>query len=124
MNADPRTLATDEEGDAILEALAEAYARLVDHTFPALTVETYTDPADSEDSHQGLACPRCGAQDIAPDSIAAVDMAERWTHASEAEDGVLKLWSDDSPQWGDTLYYLHNDRCHVSLPEGWTEGWN
>lgn len=112
---DSDTMSADELRKAAADMLELVMSRA-----PELVPEEVT---DSGETYDALRCPVCGTL-ANYDSLAAVDQAERWTHGElDAEERELSLGGDDRGEFGDTLYYLHNDDHAVSLPEGWAEHW-
>lgn len=110
---------------AVKQAVADALVALRDFPAPRLGV-SYVDGYDDEDADNenayALTCPYCTEQ-VSPDEVKSVDMAERWAsaHTVNAVEGIVAFDYDISADF-DGLYYM--TACcglPVELPENWIE---
>lgn len=111
----------DPVGDRLIAEMDAVYDRIRAHEFPALVV---LDKPLREGRLLALRCPRCNTL-VDADELRAVDIAERWTKADAIDDDNFEskriaFTYDGHGDYGDTVYYRHDDHA-VSLPEGWRE---
>lgn len=112
-------------GDALIEQREELEAKIRSTQFPELVEEEVTDDGET---YMALRCPRCGLL-VDDTNLAAVDEATRWTYSEGTDDDAFNhrrvtFFTDSTGDFGETIYYLHNDDHAVSLPDGWTENWS
>lgn len=113
----------EHPGDDLIAYLAVLQEEIRGMAFPALAEEEVTDDGET---YTALRCPRCGML-AGEGNLAAVDLSERWSYADEPDDDAFDhqhvTFNHGDDNYGDTIYYLHNDDHAVSLPDGWTESW-
>lgn len=88
---------------------------------------------ETADSPAGFKCPHCGAllnSTEGDNTLAAVDIAERWTSFDTLTDKAVSnqaayIVYDDPGEFDGLTYQCGACSRPVSLPEGWTEavGW-
>ena len=108
-------------GDGLIARIAELQSIVREYKFPELQIETVTDDGET---YEALRCPRCGNL-ATEDDLYAVDTTDRWNGCGDidVDNRDISFSSDGSGEFGETLYYLHNEHA-VSLPDGYRESWH